>query len=127
MVHDAFNRRRPAGPPDIGASSLEVNGRSPMEEKLGELLLDVLNVRLSELDGDQKITDLEEWDSLKHVEFVLGLEREFGFELTGDEIAGLATVDDVRRIVLARSTGSGAAAFSHAKSTLGRELDDHLQ
>ena len=77
-----------------------------MERKLADLLLDVFGVRLSELDGAQRITDLGQWDSLRHIEFVLGLEREFGFELTRDEIADLATVDDVRRIVLSKSERS---------------------
>jgi acyl carrier protein len=76
-----------------------------MEARITDLFVEIFNVHPSEVDGGQKITDLEEWDSLKHTEFVLGLEAEFGFELTGEEIADLLTIDDVHRVVYARSEG----------------------
>lgn len=41
-------------------------------------------------------------DSFARIELVLLIEERFGFEMSDSEAAGLTTVDDVVRIILAR-------------------------
>lgn len=36
--------------------------------------------------------DVPEWDSLKHIDLVIALEGEFGFQLLGSEIAEIKSV-----------------------------------
>jgi acyl carrier protein len=47
--------------------------------------------------------EMEGWDSLSHMQFITTLEGEFGFELTGDEIANMRSLGDVKKIIEARS------------------------
>ena len=48
---------------------------------------------LSEVDG---------WDSLRHVALILGLERELNEKLSGDQIKAIVTVGDVAGILRRR-------------------------
>jgi acyl carrier protein len=48
---------------------------------------------------DTALAALERWDSLKAVRLVLQLEGRIGRELSENEIAGLATVGDVARLI----------------------------
>jgi len=69
------------------------------EEKLSVIFLDIFGDDASRGDGAQRLMDLGSWDSLAHMRFVIALEGEFQFQLTGDEIADMQSIDDVKRVV----------------------------
>jgi acyl carrier protein len=48
---------------------------------------------------DALLLQLDNWDSLKGVRLVLRLEEFIGRELTEDEIGGLRSIGDIRRLV----------------------------
>ena len=73
-----------------------------MEETRGGLFREAFSVELEGLDGSQKIMDLDNWEWLRHMEFIVELETAFGFELSGDEIAATETIDDLRKLVAKR-------------------------
>jgi acyl carrier protein len=53
--------------------------------------------------GDETLfADVAGWDSLKHVELIVGLETRFGIELTADEIERLTSKRAAREILAAR-------------------------
>lgn len=70
-----------------------------LDAALTRIFDDIFGVETSALGDEQRLNDLREWDSLKHMEFVVGLEQEFGFQLTGDEIADMDTFGKVRTVV----------------------------
>jgi acyl carrier protein len=39
--------------------------------------------------------DLPNWDSLKHIEIIFGLEEELGLEFTEDELAGMDSLEKI--------------------------------
>ena len=61
--------------------------------------MDIFEVDQYEFSAGMKINQLETWDSLKHMEFVVSLEEEFKIKLTGDEIAALQTFQDVENML----------------------------
>lgn len=73
------------------------------EETLSQLFREAFNADLAGLEDTQVIMELEDWDSLAHMKFITELEGRLGFELTGDEIADMQTVAQVKTVVAARA------------------------
>ena len=46
--------------------------------------------------------DLDVWDSLKHMELIAELEREFDLQLSFDEIVTMRSVGDIKRVLTKR-------------------------
>ena len=64
--------------------------------ELLEWMADVLMCPIESLPPEATpLSEVEGWDSLKHVSLILGLERELNEKLTGDQIKKIVTVGDV--------------------------------
>jgi len=69
-------------------------------EHYRELVADVLGLGPDDVPDDStSLRDLEGWDSLKHVRLIVGLEERLGAQLEAEEIEGLSTLGDVRRVL----------------------------
>ena len=71
-----------------------------MNERLGSLLAGVFGLRESEIRPDLKKADVGTWDSLKQMDLVLSLEREYGITLEITDIprmVSVASIEDVLR------------------------------
>ena len=60
----------------------------------------------AEVGEDTPFAELPDWDSLKHVELIVGLEGRFGVQLTAAEIAGLTCKRAVREVLAAKGRGA---------------------
>jgi acyl carrier protein len=69
---------------------------------LVSILKDTLNVEESEINDGARFADFGEWDSMTHMFFITKLEEAYGIELTGDEIADMQTIGDVKKILKAK-------------------------
>lgn len=68
--------------------------------KLQEFMADVLMCEPEALPPDSTpLREIEDWDSLKHVLLVVGLEQELDVQLTAEEIQGIVTLADVARVL----------------------------
>ena len=65
-----------------------------MLEKLKEIIADQLSVDESEIELSTSYKDLGA-DSLDLYELVMALEEEYGCEIPADDVAAMATVEDV--------------------------------
>lgn len=67
--------------------------------KIKEVMADVFDV--DDLDVSEKTSadDIEEWDSLSHIRFIITIERVFKIKFLNEEIAGLKNVGDLATIV----------------------------
>ncbi len=71
--------------------------RNEIFTKLNEIFIDVMD-----LDDDFVLTeettadDIEEWDSLSHIQLMVAIEKNFGIKFTAKEVLGW---DDVRDCV----------------------------
>ena len=63
---------------------------------LNTILKESFNANIASLTDDTRLMSLNEWDSLSHMFFITKLEETYGIELTGDEIANMQTVGDIR-------------------------------
>jgi acyl carrier protein len=77
-----------------------------VNEQVEHVLVDVLQVPASTIKDELAMTDLEVWDSLKHMELIASLEQIFALELTFDEIVRMRSVGEIKRVLKER----GAAA-----------------
>jgi acyl carrier protein len=59
--------------------------------KLDGLLADIFGDDATSLGDDTRFADLVDWDSLKHVELIVGIETRFGVQLESAEIARLTS------------------------------------
>jgi acyl carrier protein len=67
--------------------------------KLSELIEETFNLKEDEQKDDVKLSDLQDWDSMTHMLFISKIEENFGVELTGDEIAEMQTIGEVKRVL----------------------------
>ncbi|HXA16321.1 MAG TPA: acyl carrier protein [Thermoanaerobaculia bacterium] len=68
-------------------------------KRLQEVLAGVLMCDVESLPPSTPLSDVEGWDSLKHVMLVVGLETNFGVSLSADEIKSMVTLTDIGRIL----------------------------
>jgi acyl carrier protein len=70
--------------------------------KLDQLVGELFEGEASAVGDDTLFADVPGWDSLKHVELIVGLESRFGIELTAEEIERLTSKRAAREILMAR-------------------------
>lgn len=73
-----------------------------MDEKLEGRLAEVLQIPKAKVTDDLQMTDVDAWDSLKHMELIVSLEEAFGVQLTFDEIVQMRSVREIKRVLRAR-------------------------
>ena len=66
-----------------------------MEDKIIELIGRVLNVPKDDVTLETEIGELDEWDSLRNVQIITQLEKEFEVKITPDMIMDLEDVSDI--------------------------------
>lgn len=69
--------------------------------KLDQLVSEIFDDEAAVAD-ETLFADVAGWDSLKHVELIVGLETKFGIELTAAEIERLTSKRAAREILAAR-------------------------
>jgi acyl carrier protein len=68
-------------------------------EKLNQILSENFKLSLEETSKNYGMKDVNNWDSLSHMNLIVAIEDEFNIQLTGDEIAEMTTFDKIREIV----------------------------
>lgn len=63
--------------------------------KLQDIFRDVLDNDGIELTGESSADDIEEWDSLSHIQIVHEIEKEFGVKFTAYEITSWIDVEEL--------------------------------
>lgn len=64
------------------------------KEKLRKLE-EVLDLEEGTLEETAELSTIEEWDSIAHLSLIILLEEEFGKQITGKEVRGFKTVQDI--------------------------------
>jgi acyl carrier protein len=68
---------------------------------------DVLDEETLVLRPEMTASDVENWDSISHIDLMVGIEREFGVRFTTAEIAGLKNVGDLEALVDRKRVAAG--------------------
>lgn len=72
--------------------------------RLIETMRDVFDVDDLEFRDSMTADDVEGWDSLTHVRFLIAVEKEFGLRFTSSEIDGFKNVGEVVDVIVQRAT-----------------------
>ena len=72
--------------------------------RLAEIMRDVFDVDNLEYRDSLTADDVEGWDSLSHVRFLVAVEKGFGLRFTSGEIDGFKNVGEVLDVIVRRAT-----------------------
>jgi acyl carrier protein len=64
--------------------------------KFRECIIKALKLRNEEYRPDLKIGDIDQWDSVAHLDLMSEIEREFGMQFDLDEITTLTSLPELR-------------------------------
>lgn len=77
--------------------------REEVYERLTEVFRDVFDDEEIELTDSTTSDDIEEWDSLEHVNLIITVEQEFHIKFTMGEITGMKNVGAMVDIIMERA------------------------
>jgi acyl carrier protein len=70
--------------------------------KISEVMMDVFDVDDLEVTENTSADQVEEWDSLSHIRFMITIERTFKIKFRNEEIADLQNVGDLAKAIEAK-------------------------
>lgn len=56
-----------------------------VRERCAKVMAEIMEVEMTSIKDDSNPDTVEQWDSLAHVQIVLGLEKEFGIKISPEE------------------------------------------
>jgi acyl carrier protein len=68
-------------------------------EKINQVLADNFGLSINEVIQNLTMNDVNNWDSISHMNLIVNIEETFKIELTGDDIADMTSFDQIRRII----------------------------
>jgi acyl carrier protein len=72
---------------------------STVEERLKEILAKLFLVDKAEIKDQMSQKDIEAWDSMGHLMLITEVESAFGIMMSDDDITGIKTVGDIKRVL----------------------------
>lgn len=70
-------------------------------EKLNEVFQDVFDDDSITVNAETTADDIEDWDSLEHINLVSAVEKEFGVKFTMAQVVGMKNVGEMVDVILA--------------------------
>ena len=70
-----------------------------MESKVKSILVDVFDIKETDITDEMNLRDVESWDSLKHMNLVISLEQQFNIEFSTEEIIEMKNLSDIYNIL----------------------------
>lgn len=74
--------------------------RETIYEKLNEVFQDVFDDDSITVNEETTSDDIEDWDSLEHINLVSAVEKEFGVKFTMAQVVGMKNVGEMVDIIL---------------------------
>ena len=75
--------------------------REAIYEKLNEVFQDVFDDESIIVNAETTADDIEDWDSLEHINLVSAVEKTFGVKFTMAQVVGMKNVGEMVEIILA--------------------------
>ncbi len=70
-----------------------------MEERIKNVLSAVFEIPADSINDQSSPDTIQEWDSIKHMQLVIALEEEFGFQFTDEEIVEMLNYSLIKEII----------------------------
>lgn len=78
--------------------------KSEALEKVTEVFVDVLDDEDISLNYETTAADVEDWDSLNHIQLVVGIEKKFKIRFTSQEIQSWKNVGEMLDSIVAKAS-----------------------
>lgn len=78
--------------------------RSKILAEIHNVFCDILDNENIKLNFDTNSGDIEEWDSLTHIQLIVAIEKRFGIKFTAKEMMGWDTVGDMVNCISSKLT-----------------------
>jgi acyl carrier protein len=72
---------------------------SDMEERVRQVMADVLDLDPSSIEDGTAMDTVESWDSLSHINLCMSLEQDFQVSFTVGEIESMLSYEDILRVL----------------------------
>lgn len=72
--------------------------------RVNKVFRDIFDDETITVTDETTAADIEDWDSLEHINLIVALEEEFGMKFTMGEITGMKNVGESVDLILARAT-----------------------
>lgn len=77
--------------------------REEIYEKLDEIFQDTFDDEEIHVTPETTADDIEDWDSLEHINLVVAIEEEFGIKFKMNEVTSMKNVGEMVDIILERA------------------------
>jgi acyl carrier protein len=67
--------------------------------RVNQILVETFKISHEDAAKNLGMNDVNNWDSLSHMNLIVSIEDEFNLELSGDEIAEMVTFNQIREII----------------------------
>ena len=71
-----------------------------MEERVKQIMADVLDLDPHSINGDTAMDNVESWDSLTHINLCSSLEQDFQVSFTVTEMEAMLSYEDIIRVLV---------------------------
>ena len=68
-------------------------------KKLNQIISEVLRIKEEDLKDELIVQDLVSWDSLKHMDLISSIEKDFNIQFGMDEILSMKDIKTIKKIV----------------------------
>lgn len=69
------------------------------EQKLKKIMMDLFEIKEGEITDESSIDNVENWDSLKHINLIIAIEEQLGLSMSADEIVEMTSFAKIKRIL----------------------------
>lgn len=73
--------------------------KKEINEKIVNVMSLVFEVNESEIDENSSADTIDKWDSLRHLNLILGLEEEFGISIPDDEVGNMVNYKIIFHVI----------------------------
>ena len=70
-----------------------------INERLNEVFQDVFDDDSIKVSASTTSEDIEDWDSLEHINLIVAVENEFGIKFGMNEVTGMKNVGEMAKII----------------------------
>lgn len=70
-----------------------------MKEEIVKIIADILEVDVCDIEMDTAVGDLQEWDSMHHLQIIAELEKVYNIKFNASDLAELEDVSDLISLV----------------------------
>jgi len=68
-------------------------------DKLDQIFQELFKLSPGQMQNEMTMADIELWDSLRHMELIVRIEKKLGIELSFDDISKMQNIGEIRKIV----------------------------